>query len=423
MTKVFSYLGKSTGKGGLGIWTHNLKTIDFLNYTSDDYIGPAIKMGAGVQAFEAYAAAYEHGLRVVGGECPTVGLAGGYTQGGGHSMLSSAYGLGADQPLEWEIVTSNGTLLIASPTKNQDIYWALSGGGGGTYGVVLSLTAKAHPEGIIGGGDITALSDGIDPDIWWNVLNVWHTYYTKISERGGAAVYIMGSESFKLIALTIPEYTTEQVIELLDPFTTYLDRINSTYTINITSLPTYYEHYEKYLGPLPYGQFAAADILGGRLLPRTIAESKTEAVTAAWRNISEAGEFSITGVLVNVSHSHASNEPSSNAVLPAWRTTSSFVVFNHFLAGNETVADLNGVSERLTYVYLPQIEKLMPGSGAYLNEANFRQPDWKEDFYGANYDKLKAIKKEYDPQDLFYATTAVGSDAWTVASDGRLCRA
>lgn len=84
---MFSYLGKSTGKGALSLWTHNLKSISFQNYTSQAYTGPAIKIGAGVQAFEAYTAAAAHGLRVVGGECITVGLAGGFTQGGGHSYV------------------------------------------------------------------------------------------------------------------------------------------------------------------------------------------------------------------------------------------------------------------------------------------------------------------------------------------------
>lgn len=64
---------------------HKLKDITFSNYTSEVYTGPAVKMGAGVQAFEAYAASQKVGLDVVGGECPTVGIAGGYTQGGGHS--------------------------------------------------------------------------------------------------------------------------------------------------------------------------------------------------------------------------------------------------------------------------------------------------------------------------------------------------
>lgn len=63
-----------------------------------------------------------------------MGIAGGYTQGGGHSALTSAYGMGADQALEWEVVTPNGDHLIASPTQNTDLYFALSGGGGSTYG-------------------------------------------------------------------------------------------------------------------------------------------------------------------------------------------------------------------------------------------------------------------------------------------------
>lgn len=79
------YYGKSTGKGALSLWMHKLKDITFSNYTAEAYVGPAVKLGAGVQAFEAYAAGQKAGLDVVGGECPTVGIVGGYTQGGGHS--------------------------------------------------------------------------------------------------------------------------------------------------------------------------------------------------------------------------------------------------------------------------------------------------------------------------------------------------
>jgi hypothetical protein len=49
--------------------------------------------------------------------------------------------------------------------------------------------------------------------------------------------------------------------------------------------------------------------------------------------------------------------------------------------------------------------------------------NWKEEFYGPNYDKLLAIKKKYDPHHVFYALTAVGSDLWVEQSDKRLCRA
>lgn len=55
-------------------------------------------------------------------------------------------------------------------------------------------------------------------------------------------------------------------------------------------------------------------------------------------------------------------------------------------------------------------------------KADFRQPNFQQAFYGANYQTLRQIKAKYDPFDMFYATTAVGSDEWTESSDGRLCR-
>lgn len=57
-----SFIGKNTGKGRLGLWTHWLNKTEILhNYTSPVYKGPAIKMGAGTQAYQAYAAAYDAG--------------------------------------------------------------------------------------------------------------------------------------------------------------------------------------------------------------------------------------------------------------------------------------------------------------------------------------------------------------------------
>ncbi len=68
------------------MWTHNLKDQEVLHkYVGPTYSGPALKMGAGVQVFEADEFADKFGYRVVGGECPTVGIAGGYMMGGGHS--------------------------------------------------------------------------------------------------------------------------------------------------------------------------------------------------------------------------------------------------------------------------------------------------------------------------------------------------
>ena len=99
-----------------------------------------MKLGVGVQGFETYEVAGELGLQV-GGECSTIGIAGGYTQGDGHSALNSRYVLAVDQVLEWEVVTADGEVRTANP-KNKQLYWALSGGGGGTYGIVTAMAAR-----------------------------------------------------------------------------------------------------------------------------------------------------------------------------------------------------------------------------------------------------------------------------------------
>jgi hypothetical protein len=69
-----------------------------------------------------------------------------------------------------------------------------------------------------------------------------------------------------------------------------------------------------------------------------------------------------------------------------------------------------------------KLKELAPNSGAYMSEADADNPNWKVDWYGSNYDKLLTIKKLYDPAQFFYAPKAVGSDYWTVAKDGKMCK-
>ncbi|KAH7337341.1 hypothetical protein BKA66DRAFT_507228, partial [Pyrenochaeta sp. MPI-SDFR-AT-0127] len=148
------FLGRSTGAGALAIWTQHLKTVQFSDWSDSSYKGKAMKMGAGILGYEAVTAAAGQGLVVITGTCPTVGAAGGYIQGGGHSALSTNFGLGADQTLEFEVATAAGKIVKASRTQNSDLYWALSGGGGGTYAVVLSVTVRAYPDAKVGGASL-----------------------------------------------------------------------------------------------------------------------------------------------------------------------------------------------------------------------------------------------------------------------------
>lgn len=78
--------------------------------------------------------------------------------------------------------------------------------------------------------------------------------------------------------------------------------------------------------------------------------------------------------------------------------------------------------KRMTEVFVPKIAAVV-GDNAYMNEADFREPEWQKVFYGENYARLLKVKGKYDPEDMLYALTGVGSESWEVRTDGRLCKA
>lgn len=107
------YLGRSTARGSLQIWTHNMKSMDF----SDDFLPggcskgnqgeSAVTIGAGVQLRELYLAATARGKTLVAGFSNTVGAAGGYILGGGHSPLGPWKGMASDNALQFTVVTAD----------------------------------------------------------------------------------------------------------------------------------------------------------------------------------------------------------------------------------------------------------------------------------------------------------------------------
>lgn len=270
-------------------------------------------MGAGVQGFEAYGAADKVGLSVTGGECPTVGLAGGYTQGGGHSQLASKYGMAADQALEWEVVVDGtGKLLRASRTENSDLFWALSGGGGGTYGVVWSLTSKAHKDIPVSATNLTFTNEGVSQDTFWAAIAAYHAFLPRLVDVGVMSSAGMSNTSFSLIPLVGPGISKEQLTSLLEPFLATLRKSGIKFTAGIYQFPGYLAQYTTMQKPVPVGVTQT----GGRLIPRSVVENNNEELIAVFRNIIEHGAY-VNTIAINVSKKVAGDV--YNAVLPAWR--------------------------------------------------------------------------------------------------------
>lgn len=408
-------MGRSTGPGSLALWTHHLKAKTFIpRYRGYGYTGPAIRMGAGVQVREAYEFAHDAGQLVVGGECQTVGIAGGYTPGGGHSTLSSLVGMAADQTLEFEVFLANGTFLTVSPSQHPDLYWALSGGGPSTYALVWSITVKSHADVPVAGLVLTMSSD--NHTAFWEFVDYYHSLTPIITAHGAYSFARYQTGSFQIHPLFAANLTQAVVQSAFaDPLVAKLKALGITaYTNETSTYPDFLTAYDAL-----FDEFAAGKTLyGGRLIAYDTVTKDPAGLSRAVRSISDRNG-TIVEVAMRPTLQIAANV-SDNAVLPAWRDTLLHVLT--ILPWNDTASFSEMVALENEITSLDRVlKKLVPGSGAYMNEADFNNPDWKKDFFGVNYERLLRVKEDVDPSGVFYAPTTVGSDRWVEDATGRLC--
>src|SRR5262249_44712263 len=145
-----SYLGTSNAPDSLLIWTRSMNKVTlhdaFVPQGCEGQIAPvpAVSSESGAVWMDLYNTVTSTGNRYVqGGGCTSVGVAG-LVQSGGFGSFSKGYGSAAAGLLEAELVTADGQVRIANPRTNPDLYWAIRGGGGGSFGVLTRLTLQTH---------------------------------------------------------------------------------------------------------------------------------------------------------------------------------------------------------------------------------------------------------------------------------------
>lgn len=322
--------------------------------------------------------------------------------------------------LQWEVITGSGEYLIATPEQNNDLYWALSGGGGGTYGIVLSMTVKAHVDTPTGGANLTFTSQGLSQDVYYSIIDLFQKSLPAQVDAGVFTMYVstlnaslhpntisdtdlrshsysFSNESFAVAPMMGPGLTPEQLREFLTPLTDKLESLNVTYTNYIGAFDSYTEAYDGMFAPILTGLSYAS-----RLTPRDVMLNNGSALVDSYRWINAHGG-QVTALGINASLATASFP--DNSVHPAWRDALAFTIvtrlWDYEAPWESNIDDL----DLLTNVITPKLDEMIPYGATYLNEADFRDPNWKRTFYGENYEKLEAIKDKYDPEHVFYGHT------------------
>ncbi len=435
------YLGRSNAADSLLIWTHKMRQITthdgFVPTSCTNSAGfPAVTLGAGTRWLEAYqAVTAKNGRYVQGGGCLSVGAAGGFIQGGGFGSYSKKYGTGAAGMLEAEVVTADGKVLVANRCQNRDLFWALRGGGGGTFGVVTKVTLMTHPLPTNFGlffGNISANTDAAFKELIEHFLAFYRERLA--NESWGEQVHVKPNNSLDL-SMSFVALNAQQADDVWQPFRTWIDQHREKFTAKIAAVVVPaskvwdYNFLQQHVPDRivkdtrpgePEDRFWWADnqqevgsywyAYQSRWIPMDRFDRAHSSSFA--RTLFEASRHWPLEIHFNKGQAGASaealmrdRETSMNPAL--YRAAALLIAAAHGATGE-------GETQRSRVTAAMKIIRdATPGAGSYVNETDYFEPNWQQEFWGENYSKLLAIKRKYDPSGLFSCHHCVGSREFT----------
>ena len=392
-TSGHNYAGASMGKNSILIWMYHFpKYLDIkTNYTNScgSQISPAvIKVGGGTTWNDVYQK-IGSSFHIVGGGGLTVSAAGGWLQGCGLSAMSRKYGMGIDNVVEFEVVLTNGTQVKTDACHNADLFWALRGGGGGTFGVVTSVHYRLHPvEPIVGAYLLIKYSKEVVTvskylQLVDQFIDFWVEESPKLDHRWGGY--------WKL-----NEYILYFVGSMEDAKSTFLNKVEKWKA----------SHHSAIQPMIIFHALSAKsyyDVRGGEKM---------------WTDKTGDPSFNIASRIIPRDFV-VENKKKTKETLK-WLTRNGFSTFNYLLGGEMMSIAANATAVhpamrraiwQIETFQEPMIQKLrdvVKDSGAGFNHASKSEPDWRNQFWGANHARLESLKKIYDPKNRLNCWHCIG---------------
>ena len=460
-----SYQGTSNAPDSLLVWTRKMNRITLHDaFVAEDCGGktapqPAVTMEAGAMWIDVYdAVTTKAGRYVQGGGCATVGVAG-HIQSGGFGSLSKAFGTAAGNLLEAQVITPDGVIRTVNACKDPELFWALKGGGGGSWGVVTQVTVRTHklPELFGGaGGTIQARTD----EAFRELISRLIVFYQEklFNSHWGEQLNFRPNNELH-ISMVCQGLDESRIDEIWRPMFEYI-RSNSDLTIKE----------ELWTHTMPARHFWDAEYRRSHGSHSMINDSRPDASpTHAWWS----GDQEQVGIVL---YGYESAWLPASLLAPSQRQRLVAALFaasrhqevelhfnkglagappEHITAATNTATNPQALSAFAlaiiadggppVYPGLPhapsadvdaarrsrqQVSEAMralkivaPDAGSYVSESNFFEPTWQRSFWGdRNYRRLRVAKAKYDPEGLFFVHHGVGSDEWSADGFTRVGR-
>lgn len=447
-----SYLGTSSAPDSLLIWTRAMNSIKihdrFIPNGCDVPPSPAVTAGAGCVWIDLYhAVTSEKGRYVQGGGCSDVGVAG-LVQSGGFGSFSKCFGTAASSLLEAEVVTADGQIRICNARLNSDLFWAIKGGGGGSWGVITKVTLRTHdlPANFGGAwGMIRAKSDASFRALIVHFLNFYRD--SLLNPHWGEQFHLFSDNRLEL-SFVCQGLTDKEIGEVWKPFFDWAKQnpeLEGAESLNARAIPS--RHWWDVKGnssmtpdnrpgaPTDHGWWngdqeqvgAYVNGYDSLWLPVSLLSPPNKLADALF----EASRFKKVELHCNKglagAPEHARKAALDTATNPAVVGAFALAIVASGQPSaypGERAPDLAAAEKDANAIAqaAAKLRACAPNAGSYVSESNYFNPRWQNAYWGRNYERLAKIKTKYDLDHLFFVHNGVGSECWSRDGFTRLAK-
>ncbi|MFD4340011.1 FAD-binding oxidoreductase [Streptomyces anulatus] len=376
---------------------------------------PTVRLGPGTQSLDALDALRPAGRQIVTGTFPTV-AAGGFLTGGGIGWQTRRFGVGSDRMVSARVVLADGRTVRCSAVEEPDLFWALRGGGGGTFGIVTAF--EVHP---VDAPLLTAFETLWSFDDAAEVLTAWQEWSVRgrvdlgsslvvlpglFGPGGRPVVRIWGVDhgSGELLPNDLDRLAEQSgatpLSRTVGPPGPYADVMHRA----LCGSATVAQCHRRGTGPEAEGHRHPLTRQSYRLTDRPVRSSEAEALLKVWEAAPTPERY-----LLCIAVGGEANRPAVSDTAYSHRSA-------QFLTGFQTAeratSPAAGAVEAMEAWADGAADVLEPmACGSYINFPSSRTAgDWGHDHFGRNLGRLRDVKRDYDPENVFRHALSVAGD-------------